>query len=100
MIPSIPHIHHLLAWAWMAASETGSLEFIDDFIAAKSSRMKSEVPFDFFFSMPQEQVKTAAVKTWQIITREEIWRLVTSMGSRLKAVTDCKRFATVNTWLD
>ncbi len=33
----------VMAWAYMAASGTGSLVFIDDVTADKSSRMNSEV---------------------------------------------------------
>lgn len=38
----------------------------------------------------QQEIKTAGGKTWQNIGRKETQLLVTSVGSRLKAVTDRK----------
>ena len=37
-----------------------------------------------------QRLKTAAVKAWQSITKEETQCLVMSMGSRLKAIIACK----------
>jgi len=42
----------------------------------------------------KQQLKTAAVKAWLSITKEETQRLVMSMGSRLQAVIACKGFST------
>ena len=42
----------------------------------------------------QQELKTTAVEAWQCITRDETQRLVMSIPSRLKAVIDCKGFAT------
>ncbi len=41
----------------------------------------------------KQQLKSAAVKTWQSITKEETQSLVMSMSSRLKAVIACKGVA-------
>ena len=102
-----------MAWACMAANGTGSLVFIDDVTADKSSRMNSEV-FWAILSAPiqpnaseligqrftvqmdknKQELKTVAVEAWQSITRDETQCLVMSMRSRLQAVIDCKGFAT------
>ncbi len=43
----------------------------------------------------KQQLKSAAVKAWQSITKEETQSLVMSMmSSRLKAVIACKGFST------
>ena len=44
-------------------------------------------------SCSKQHLKTAAVKAWQSITKEETHRLVMSMGSRLQAVITCKGFS-------
>lgn len=38
----------------------------------------------------KQQLKLAAVKSWQSITREETQSLVMSVGSRHQTVIDCK----------
>jgi hypothetical protein len=40
----------------------------------------------------KQELKTAAVKAWRSITREETQHLVMSMGYTLQAVIDCKIF--------
>ncbi len=42
----------------------------------------------------RQKLKSAAVKAWQSITKEETQSLVMSMSSRLKAVITCKGFST------
>uniref|UniRef100_A0A673YSH1 Tc1-like transposase DDE domain-containing protein n=1 Tax=Salmo trutta TaxID=8032 RepID=A0A673YSH1_SALTR len=143
----------VMVWACMAANGTGSLVFIDDVTADKSSRMNSEVfrailfaqiqpntskligrrftvqmdndlkhtakatqyffkakkwnvlqwpsqspdlnPIEHAFHLlkarlwakhpkNKQELKTAAVKAWQSITREETHHLVMSMGSRFQ----------------
>ena len=106
-----------MVWACMAANGTGSLVFIDEVTADKSSRMNSEV-FRAILSAHiqpnaseligqqlktklkgkcpknKQERKTVAVEVWQSTTRDETQRLVMSIRSRLQAVIDCKGFAT------
>jgi hypothetical protein len=56
------------------------------FIVLKA-KLKAERPTN------KQQLKTAAVKSRQSLTKEETQCLVTSMGSRLKAVIACKGFS-------
>lgn len=42
----------------------------------------------------KQELKTASVKAAQNITREETELLVMSMGSRVRAIIDCRRIAT------
>ena len=153
----------VMAWACMAANGTGSLVFIDDVTADRSSKMNSEVyrailsahiqpnatkligrrftvqvdndpkhtakatqdflkakkwnilqwpsqspdlnPIEHAFHLlktrlkaerptNKQQLKVAAVKAWQSISREETQNLsFENMGSRLQAVIDCKGFS-------
>ncbi len=50
------------------------------------TKLKAERPTN------KQQLKSAAVKAWQSITKEETQSLVMSMTSRLKAVVACKGF--------
>ncbi len=87
-------------WACMAANGMGSLKTkakkwiilqwpsqLPDFnpIEHAFQLLKSERPTN------NQQLKVAAVKTWQSISKEETD--VMSMGSRLQAVIDCKGFS-------
>ncbi len=81
----------------MASSGTGLLVFSDDVTEDRSSRMNSEVYRDILSAKIQSnaaKLKSAAVKAWQSITKEETQSLVMSMSSRLKAVIACKGFST------
>ncbi len=51
-------------------------------------KLKAERPTN------KQQLKSAAVKAWQSITKEETQSQVMSMSSRLKAVIACKGFST------
>ncbi len=51
-------------------------------------KLKAERPTN------KQQLKSAAVKAWQSLTKEETQSLVMSMSSRLKAVIACKGFST------
>ncbi|KAF7653402.1 hypothetical protein LDENG_00083590 [Lucifuga dentata] len=50
-------------------------------------KLKAERPTN------KQELKTAAVKTRQSISREETQHLVMSMSSRFQAVIDCKEFS-------
>ncbi len=52
------------------------------------TKLKTERPTN------KQQLKSAAVKAWQSITKEETQSLVMTMSSRLKPVIACKRFST------
>ncbi len=52
------------------------------------TKLKAERPTN------KQQLKSAAVKAWQSITKEENQSLVMSMSSRLMAVIACKGFST------
>ena len=41
----------------------------------------------------KQELKVAAVKAWENITREDVKRLLMAMGGRLHAVIDCKGFS-------
>lgn len=51
------------------------------------TKLKAERPIN------KQQLKMAAVKAWQSVSRKERKHLVVFIGFRLQAVVDCKGFA-------
>ena len=69
-------------------SQSPDLNPIEHAFNLLKTRLKAERPTN------KQELKTAAVKAWQSIKKEETQRLVMSMGSKLQAVIASKGFAT------
>ncbi len=69
-------------------SQSPDLNLIEHAFHVLKTKLKAERPTN------KQQLKSAAVKAWQSITKEETQSLVMSMSSRLKAVIACKGFST------
>ena len=69
-------------------SQSPDLNPIENAFHLLKRKLKAERPAN------KQQLKTAAVKAWESIKKEETQRLVMSMGSRLQAVIACKGFST------
>ncbi len=74
---------NILQWP----SQSPDLNPIERPFQLLKTRLKAERPTN------KQQLKVAAVNTWNSISREETQNLVMSMGSRLQAVIDCKGFS-------
>ncbi len=74
---------NILQWP----SQSPDLNPIEHAFQLLKTRLKAERPTN------KQQLKVAAVKTWQSISREKNQNLVMSIGSRLQAVIDCKGFS-------
>lgn len=75
---------NILQWP----SQSPDLNPIEHAFHLLKAKLKAERPAN------KQQLKTAAVKAWQSIRKEETQSLVMSMGSRLQAVIACKGFST------
>lgn len=69
-------------------SQSPDLNPIEHAFHLLKRRLKSETPQN------KQQLKMAAVKAWQSISKDDTKSLVMSMGRRLTAVIACKGFAT------
>ncbi len=68
-------------------SQLPDLNLIEHVFHLLKTKLKAERPTN------KQQLKSAVVKAWQSITKEETPSLVMSMSSRLKAVVACKGFS-------
>ncbi len=75
---------NILQWP----SQSPKLNPIEHAFHLLKTKLKAERPTN------KQQLKSAAAKAWQGITKEETQSLVMSMSSRLKAVIACKGFST------
>ncbi len=75
---------NILQWP----SQSPDLNPIEHAFHILKTKLKAERPTN------KQQLKSAAVKAWQSITKEETQSLVMSTSSRLKAVIACKELST------
>jgi len=76
---------NILQWS---ASQSPDFNPIEHAFHLLKTKLKAERPTN------KQQLKSAAVKAWQSITKEETQSLVMPMSYKLKTVIACKGFST------